>query len=455
MATAPGRVVVAVTETDKSPALAALMGAALALPGMTADAATGSYRGEEPLLNYHHAEYDEQGNRMSVTTDHLALTFPIFRDFEGHLTAIKDVTSGASPVVNFLDIDGNPHQFVETGASIKDTRNIYEGVLGYYGDSGYGSVKLGRSREDDYESDYGSVSYRWDLNQKRTSLSFGAGLTSDEVWNSYNPDVLLEEPSVYKHRRKKEFMLGIGQIVNRNTVAQFNITYARSDGSLSDPYKKVYVVDEGITDFRGLIDVAGVFQFFVDYGLVEALNRSGITRLLNESPLIDVLGLAEDILGLKKDNRPDEREQWIVLIRTSHYFKYTNSGLHLDYRYADDSWGADSHTLEVKWNVGLGLGWQVSPGLRYYSQHSADFYNTFFESVPEDGFMTADYRLAGFGAVSAKLGIAKEINQDYTLYLDYERYERKYDYELGGGSTGSDIDDYDFKMLSLSIDVKL
>ena len=451
MVTVRGPVVVAVTKPVNSPALSALMGAALALPGLSAQGATGSYRSEDVQLNYHRAKYDESGHRMRVTTEQVTLTAPVGREFEAQIAVIEDVTSGASPVVNFPDIDGNPEQFLETGASIKDRRDIVEASLGHYGDNGYTNLKLGRSVEDDYESCYGSASYRWDLFQKRTSFSMGLGLTSDEVWNSYNPDVLLEEPTEYNRRKKKELVLGIGQVINRNTVLQFNVTYGRIEGTLSDPYKKVYVVDEGITDFRGLIDLAGLFRFAVDFGFVEALNRTGITRFLNESPNIDVLDIADQILGLKKDSRPELREQWIYLLRSSHYFKATNSALHLDYRYSDDSWGADSHTLELKWNVGFAQGWQLSPGLRYYSQHAAYFYDTYFETVPDDGFMTVDYRLAGFGAISKKLGISKTFGRDYTVYVDYERYERRYDYELSGQSKGSAIDNFDFKMLSFSL----
>ncbi|MCG8668503.1 MAG: DUF3570 domain-containing protein [Pseudomonadales bacterium] len=438
---------------EKGAALGALMSAALALPGV-ADAAQGGFRSEDVKLNYHRAKYEEKGNRMSVETEHVTLTVPVGRDFEVTGSIIEDITSGASPVVNFLDIDGDPHQFVETGASIKDKRDIVEASVGYYGVDDYASFKIGRSEEDDYESSYGSLSYRLDINHKRTSISFGAGLTSDEVWNSYNPDVLLEEPSIFDRRKKKEFMVGISQIVNRNTVAQFNVTYAKSEGNLSDPYKKVYVVDEGLVDYRGLIDVAGLFRFAVDFGLVSFLNESGITRFLNESSFIDVPEVTEFLLGLKKDNRPDVREQWIYLLRFSHYMESTNSGLHFDYRYSDDSWGADSHTFDLKWNFGFESGWQISPGLRYYSQHSAFFYDVFFESLPEDEFVSSDYRLAGFGAISKKLGLSKTFNRKYTFYIDYERYDRHYDYELGGASKGSDIDDYRFKMLSFSVDAK-
>ncbi|MBV1920480.1 MAG: DUF3570 domain-containing protein [Pseudomonadales bacterium] len=438
----------------KADALKALMGAALALPGISTAAEQG-YRSEDIEIGVHHSEYTESGDRMTVKADQLSITGPIAQNFEANFSATRDVTSGASPVVNFLDGEGKPHQFLETGASIKDQRDIYEGTLSYYGDNSLSSIKLGTSEEDDYTSDYFSLSHRIDFNRKLTSLTFGYGHSDDDVWNSYNPSVLLEEPSIFKTRKKDEFNFGFGQIINKNTTLQLALTYVDSSGFLSDPYKKTFVVDEAIFDFRKLnIDIAGIFSYLVKKGVIQTLNDSGTTAFINRIFPGLITDASENILGVIKDNRPEKREQWISLLRLSHYFKSTNSALHTDYRYSDDSWGAYSHTLEFKWNIGLGLGWQVSPGLRFYSQHSAFFYNTFFETIPDHGYVSSDYRLAGFGAISKKLEISKEFSRDFTIYLHYEEYERRYDYEQGGQTNGDPLDDYEFKAFSVSFDVR-
>ena len=439
---------------QKSDALTALMGAALALPGISGHAAEAGFRSEKTTISIHHSEFEESGNRMSIEADQFSVSTPIGENFEGKFAAIRDITSGASPVVNFLDGKGNPHQFLETGASIKDQRDIYEASLNYYGEDSLSGIKFGTSTEDDYESTYGSINYQLDLNRKLTSLTFGYGHSDDKVWNSYNPSVLLEEPSIFNTRQKDEFSVGIGQIINRDTTVQFSLTHVKSEGFLSDPYKKTFVVDEALFDFRKLnIDIAGLFRFLVDAGVIKFLNESGITKLINDSPAVDVGFLSERVLGVIKDNRPSERSQWISLLRFSHYFESTNSALHTDYRYSDDEWGANSHTLEFKWNVGLGKGWQVSPGLRYYTQHSADFYGTYFETIPEDGYVTSDYRLAGFGAISKKLEISKTFGRDITVFLHYEDYDRQYGYEIGDQSTGDELDDYSSEMISMSFDV--
>ncbi|OUS25014.1 hypothetical protein A9Q99_22470 [Gammaproteobacteria bacterium 45_16_T64] len=463
--------VVAVTNKKghKSEALTALMGAALALPGINAQAAEQGYRSDQVSFGYHHTEYKESGDRMSVTADQLSITVPIGQSLETNFTATKDVTSGASPVVNFLDGEGKPHQFLETGASIEDQRDIYEGTLSYYGDGSLTSIKLGTSEEDDYESNYSNISVKIDINDKLTNLSFGYGHSDDKVWNSYNPNVLLEEPSIFNNRRKDEFSIGIGQVINRDTILQFSVTYVNSEGFLSDPYKKSVVVDEAliyspellhflgftdVSDFRDLdnpiLNVAGLFSTLTDLGVVQFLNDSGITAALNK--LFDIPEISAFVFGLEKDNRPESRNQIISLLRLSHYFESTNSALHADYRYSDDDWGVYSHTMELKWNVGLGLGWQVSPGVRYYTQHSAYFYDTFFETIPEHGYLTSDYRLAGFGAISKKLEISKSFGRDFTLFVHYEEYDRRYDFELGDQTNGGELDDYTFSLVSVSFD---
>lgn len=437
---------------SKSDALSFLLGAAAALPGISVQAGDAGYLSQKTDLSYHHAQYEETGDRMSVRTDQLMFRTPLGDAFEVNGTLIRDITSGASPVINFLDLQGNPQQFLETGASIRDQRDIYEVSLGHYGDEHYSGLKLGSSKEDDYESRYISVSYRKDFNQKTTTLFTGAGYNSDDVWNSYNSSVLLEEPSEFHKRRKREFMLGASQILNKDSVVQFNLGYSKSSGFLSDPYKKSYVVDEGLFDFRGLINVAWIFKTLVKSGLVQFLNDSGITKLINESPAIDVPWLSSAVFGLVKDTRPSDRYQWTGLVRYSQYFEATESALHLDYRYAYDEWDADSHTFEMKWNVDFGSGIQLSPGLRYYTQHSAFFYDTFFEEIPSDGYVTSDYRLAGFGAVSKKLELSLLLTNDYTLAFHYEHYDRRHQFELGGGSKGDSLDDYKSRMISVSLD---
>lgn len=447
-----GLAVVAATERSKD-SLGTLLAAALALPGIqAAQASDAGYLSQKTDVSYHHARYDEGEDRMQVRADQLSFRTPLGRTFELSGTYIRDLTSGASPVINFLDIRGKAHQFLETGASIKDQRDIYEASLGHYGEENYQGIKLGYSTEDDYTSTYASVNFRQNVNRRNTTLFASAGYNTDEVWNSYNPSVLLEEPSEYHQRSKQEYMLGISQLLNPDSLLQVNLGYSISTGFLSDPYKKAYVVDEGLLDYRGLIDVAGVFKSLVKTGLVQFLNDSGITRLLNNSPAVDVPWLSSAVFGLVKDNRPRRREQWTALLRYSLYLAKSESGVHLDYRYSHDNWQINSHTLELKWNKELSNGIMISPGVRYYTQSHAFFYQPFYETVPGDGYLSADYRLAGFGAFSGKLSVTAFITSQYKVGVHYEYYDRRHSFAWSDTTQGDELDDFHWTLLSLSLD---
>lgn len=418
-------------------------------------------------IQYHHTEYSESNDRMSVTADQVTFDTIWSEAWQTNFTAIRDITTGASPVVNLLDIDGNPQQVLQTGASIRDERKIFEVSADHTGDrqsegtwleQGNWGFKLGHSSEDDYLSRYGNIYYALDLNQKRTQVLFSTGYSKDDVWNSYNPDVLLEAPTVRNKRKKQEWMLSISQVLNRFTFIEAKLTHVKQKGALSDPYKKTMVVDEGVIDYRGLIDVAGFLTLLTDAGLIDFLNESGITRVLNESDLINVPQISEFALGLFPDSRPSNRNQWIVSLRTSRHLPTLDSSIHLDYRYANDSWEADSHTFEFTWNWEI-ENWIVSPSIRYYSQANAFFYAPFFETVPDHGSVSSDYRLAGFGALSYKLGLHRDFGERITLSANVESYTRRYDWQLGDpfhssqDRIGDSLDDFEFDLLSVGIDV--
>ena len=438
--------------------LARLSASALALPGIAVEAGEKGYLTEDVLVRYHHATYSEPEGYMDVTVDQVFAEFPINSSMDGSFTYTKDVTSGASPVVNFLDLDGTPYQILEAGASIEDTRDVYESAINYYGETYDLGFKVGSSTEDDYESKYISATYKHFFNKKNTDITIGTGYSTDDVWNVYDPNVLLLEPTQFNERRKREYYLAATQLLDRNSLIQFNITYTDQFGSLSDPYKKSVVVDRAlIPAFPRNIDLEATLR---------VVNESGLSRIINESILegldnlfgnlvgeeIDIVYLMDTFVGAIKDNRPDRRRQLISVLAYSRYFQSTNSAIHADYRYIDDTWGTYSHTLQAKWKKRLNDLWIVTPGIRYYTQHSAHFYDVVFQTTPEDGYVSSDYRLAGFGTLSYKLEFALKASENVNVYVNAERYYRKHSLESNGSSKGHPIEDQTNSILSLSID---
>ena len=138
------------------------------------------------------------------------------------------------------------------------------------------------------------------------------------------------------------------------------------------------------------------------------------------------------------DVSPDHRRVVAWLTRYNQHLPRPDATLSLSYRYARDSFGSDSHTVEAAWHQPLADGWSIKPALRYYTQAAADFY---FDPPFPQGFSfgepyTADTRLSAFGALSPGLTIVKLLPQGWQIDLKLEIYRQRSDWRPGGGSPG-------------------
>ena len=125
--------------------------------------------------------------------------------------------------------------------------------------------------------------------------------------------------------------------------------------------------------------------------------------------------------------------------------------MHADYRYAQDSWGVHSHTVEVAWYQSLGQDWKLVPGVRWYSQDAARFHAFFSDSDP-GRYYSGDYRLGDYGALSASLDLRKRFGR-VEFVAAVSRYHSSADYALGG-SNGDDPGLVSFTQASLGIDLR-
>jgi hypothetical protein len=382
--------------------LAALTGAALALPGLSdpASAATPA----ETQFNAGYYYYDEGGRRMTVKTFQQNLTVRLGDAFDMTFGGVRDAISGASPIFNLPRYDcAGPNGgcrvagvrqvlFTRGFEDVRDEGNL---KLNYYwGDTTIG-LGGGASNENDYASDFVSLDVRQEFNDKLTTLAFGWSLASDEVTPA-------NMKGFYADKTVHQFLLGVTQVLDKNTYVQANVAYSWGRGYLTDPYKAVYVAD--------------------------------LDRVLQES-------------------RPGDRHQWNGLIRLVHYFPGLRSALHFDYRYTVDTWGMDAHTFEASWNQSLGSGWAVTPTFRYYSQDSVDFYGDYFASLPDSGHYSSDYRLAAFGAVSGGLRVSKTLFERLRIDAGFEYYDRQSDLALGSHRDNS-FADYSYALYNVGFNLK-
>ncbi|MDH5229861.1 MAG: DUF3570 domain-containing protein [Gammaproteobacteria bacterium] len=119
-----------------------------------------------------------------------------------------------------------------------------------------GNYSASISREEDYTSVGASTQFKWDINQRRTTLSLGANFNNDQIHPSfgvYEPGSAVRcDDSKYfpgtptcgpartiesANKVVSSFLAGITQIWNRSSIVQFNYSYTINDGFLTDPYK--------------------------------------------------------------------------------------------------------------------------------------------------------------------------------------------------------------------------
>lgn len=147
------------------------------------------------------------------------------------------------------------------------------------------------------------------------------------------------------------------------------------------------------------------------------------------------------------DHRPDHRNQLAAAARWNHHIEAYGATVRSGYRYYADSFGVRAHTVDVEWAQPVGERFQVTPGLRYYSQRAARFYfDPVYDATLGEPFppgwtpgtvASADQRLSGFGAFSASVRFDLKLDKAWALDLKLERYEQRGSWRLGGdGSTG-------------------
>ena len=331
--------------------------------------------------------------------------FPLGGGFDLAVAFAYEDLSGASPwqikprdanVVGGLDLTPT---VVMSGATIEETRTDVSATLNYSSGNYGWSATTGVSVENDYESLFFGGSVAVAMNRKHTTLSTGFLYADDTIEPSnLEDDVAYQAPSVATcgfalgripeaDKTALSTYVSLNQVIDRYSTFEMALGYKYNDGFLSDPYKQAYIL-------------------FAPNGCA----------------LSDRLTVA--------DSRPDERTIYTVSARYRQFIPLTNSALHLNYRYYDDDWEIESHTMEVVWYQNFIRGWQLVPSIRWYSQTEAGFYEPYYETARLDRLASGDYRLSGYGALTYKLGLNK--------VLGNWRFKALYEYYDSGESFGHD-----------------
>jgi hypothetical protein len=245
---------------------------------------------------------------------------------------------------------------VMSGATIHEERRDVNASVRRYLDNGTVGVALGYSDENDYEALSGGVDYERHFNDNLTTIAGGFSFSSDDLSPT---DAVSFNRVLDASKQSRSAFIALTQVINQNSLVQTGLSLTHVSGYLSDPYK-----------------------------------------------LFDI--------------RPDSRSQVAWTTAWRQFIPVANAALHANYRYYHDNYGINSHTAELSWYQNLGKDWQLVPGVRYYTQSSADFFtpaSVFGSTTPT----SADYRLSAYGAVSGSLKAQVTI-QKFKFSLSGERY---------------------------------
>lgn len=332
-------------------------------------------------LRTKYREWIEDDDRVEVRSWYAETEIVLKRGWSLEFLGTIDAWSGATP--NGLppqkSSPSNPNEWLNNVS--EETRKA--GLFTCKKDTKLYSLgfEYGISDEPDYLSRSYAIQYSHKLAAETLILNSGLSLQDDSVKNIVGNFVEKKTPSI---------SVGLTRILDKFTNISFNFIYSRPSGYLSDPYKGIPVPDS---------------QKYSD-------------------PSIDTISLVHE-------NRPDEREIFVIYSEISRYLEKLKIGTHLSYRYFEDNHDLNGHTLELEAVKKWGDHWAYSTSYRFYHQNQTFFYNpqvqkfeTFMIS-PNSAtgpYYSADHRLSSFDSQTLSLQVSYFLTDDLTIDAGFDRY---------------------------------
>ncbi|MCX6857756.1 MAG: DUF3570 domain-containing protein [Verrucomicrobia bacterium] len=325
--------------------------------------------------------YDEADGRIQVESRYFRGEMYLGDKTTFRFQILNDAISGATPGGA---LPGGTQPF------LSELEDLRVGVLGalsqQFGDHTV-ELELSRSRESDYLSEGVALSDKWELNQKNTTLTIGFNYLADEI----------KVIGIDNQKKKSyDFVFGVSQLLDKNTVLAATLTAGYASGYLNDQYKfiqrdEILSIDDGA---GGTIDI----------------------------PLTEIY----------RENRPDSRVRGVLQVQLTHYFEKIHAALDITERVAQDDYGVFSQSLQIEWRQGFGGHLEVTPFFRYYQQTAADFYHQTLNEVslgkPENyptgkgPNYSADYRLSSMETLSFGIKTKLRLGEHFSLTAAFENY---------------------------------
>ncbi|TGE24541.1 DUF3570 domain-containing protein [Hymenobacter aquaticus] len=244
------------------------------------------------------------------------------------------------------------------------------------------------SQDTRFHADFG---YTRQLADRRTIVGLGAGFSTEYDYRSFNVAASWAKASRDGNR---ELSLAGQVFFDQATIirpAELRVNGSREDGtSPRQSYNLSAVLSQVLTQ---RLQISVSTELVYQKGLLSTpfhrVYFQGSTGALGEA---------------KVEALPGSRFKYPVGLRLSYYA----SDLLLVrgfYRFYNDDFGIQAHTLEVETPVKLTPFFVLYPFYRYHTQTAANYFAPYLQHRPSEQYYTSDYDLSGFSANKVGLGL--------------------------------------------------
>jgi hypothetical protein len=216
------------------------------------------------------------------------------------------------------------------------------------------------SRESDYTGQTAFASISQDLFGDLTTISLGFSRGWDVVGKRGEPDFR-------ETTDRRNYRVGVSQVLTRNLLATFNFETTTEQGYLQNPYRTMrYEVGGGFT------------------------------------------GGPEIYPGTRTGNAS------ALLVK---YYLPWRAAVSGQYRFYTDSWGINAHTARLEFTQPLWKQWVFTGSYRFYRQNEANFYSDLFPSANYQNFMARDKEIAAYTGHTIGIAASYEFRIDRFSWL--------------------------------------
>lgn len=322
--------------------------------------------------------YDETAGRMFIESYYYRGEMFLTEETSFRFQLLRDAISGSTPIGV---LPGGTQPF------LTDLEDVRSGVLAalsqQVGDHRV-ELEVSHSSESDYLSQGFSVSDKWELNQKNTTISSGINFLNDTITVIGTED---------QNKRSYDFFLGLSQVLDRKTLISANLTLGYAEGYLNDQYK-----------------------------------------VIQRDEFIVIPGVAPiPITNIYRENRPSNRLRGVLQLQGTRFVDSVDAVVDVTGRLTQDDFGVHSQSLQIEWRQGLFDKLEITPFFRYYRQSAADFFHNSLNEVSlgtprqyPDGSgpnYSSDYRLSSMETMSLGIKARWRMTEHLALSLAYEHYD--------------------------------